>query len=466
MDANKYFLEYKNRQRYMQKAKLAKKFNAVITNLEYDISSKSGILANVPFDLKDNIVTKGVLTTAGSKTLCNYIPPYNSTVYAKLINEGATLVSKSNLEELGQGGVGENPHYGNILNPFNTDYVPGGSSSGASVLVSIGAVPFSIGTDTGDSIRRPATFCGVVGFKPTWGRISRYGVIPYSPSLDTVGIIGKNVTIIQCVYDILKGKDPKDLTSLKEVEPKNISLDDLSPRNKNIVVLKNVYNAITNPIYLKKFDALLEELKLQGWNVVFKEFNPELFAVLLFVYKIISNSESISCCSNITGLTFGNRIDGDGWKETFIKTRTHGFGVKVKSRFLLGLFSTDDKNQTRVLSKAKKIRTKINNEFERILGPKDMLFLPLTDNGPELYKQIKGMPIIKLSLNPITDHLLLGNFTGAPSITIPIGYLKNKLPIGVSLTTKPKTDNLCLQYGRLIEKIAKFENYLQNRNEK
>lgn len=194
------------------------KNNWVITQIK-DIEkseNKSGKLFNIPYSLKDNIITKNIKTTAGSKILNNYYPSYNSTIYKILKNAGAILMAKTSLDELGQGGTGNNFYYGNAKNPYDERRISGGSSSGSAAQVAAGDVVFAIGSDTGDSIRIPAAYCGVVGFKPSWGRISRFGLIPYSPSLDTIGIITNYVEDNIVIYNLLNGRDENDLTTINE----------------------------------------------------------------------------------------------------------------------------------------------------------------------------------------------------------------------------------------------------------
>ena len=409
------------------------------------------------FDLKDNICTKNILTTAGSKILNNFYPSYNATVYQKLIDNNYILFSKSNMDELGEGGRGENLFFGNVINPINKNYVIGGSTAGGAGLVATKIVDFSIGTDTGDSIRVPAAICGIIGFKPSWGRISRYGIIPYSPSLDTVGILSRSLILTAKVYDLLKGYDPKDLTSINEIENNSYkSINDFNLDKKQIIVIKNIYEKILNNNYKIHFDNLLNKLKANNAKIVFKNFDEKLLNVSQLVYKVISNSESISCLSNLTGLTFGNRKDGDNWKEVFTNTRTNGFSEKVKARFILGLISADNENQKKIVNKAKKIRTLFINEYNKLFeNENDLILNPVMDNGPD---KIHVTRIAKKNKNFLIDHLVICNFVGCPSLTIPIGHINKNMPVSISISSKYKMDNICLQFGHYVEKLVKFKN--------
>lgn len=444
----------------LQKYKSIIDLNPIIT-LNKHFESKSGLLANIPIDIKDNITTKDILTSGGSKILSNYIPPFNSTVVEKLLHEGAHIFSKSNLEELGQGGIGNNDYYGDVLNPFNKDLIPGGSSSGAACLVASGVVPVAIGTDTGDSIRQPASCCGIIGYKPSWGSISRYGVIPYAPSLDTVGIFARCIEDIAYVFDILSGKDYLDLTSI-ECERKIFDEINKFNSNKKILFFTNINNKLKNEEYIKLFDSAVARINNKNFKIYTKTFNEQLFDHLLFTYKVISNSESISCCSNLTGLTFGNRQNADNWQKMFIKTRTLNFGKKVKSRLLLGLFSTDKEHQTEILQYYQKIRTLIKKEIDKYLNHYDYIIMPFQEYGAKSYKSFERKSIVRKKTDYIDDNLLFANISGVPSIMIPIGYLKNNIPVSLSIMSKYKNDKSLLQFAKYFESKINFEYRLAN----
>ncbi len=424
-----------------------KKDNSIITKVNI-INNQKGKLSGWIYSLKDNIITSKIKTTAGSRILMGYIPSYDSTIYDILRKDGATLHSKTNMDELGQGGMGYNQQYGRVHNPWNKERISGGSSSGSCYQVAKKIVRFSIGTDTGDSCRTPAAFCGVVGFKPSWGRISRFGVIPYSPSLDTVGIISNCIDDTIIVFNELNGYDKNDMTSIHEKI--NIKKSNYTLKNLRITTFKNINKQIYNKEYHIKYNSLITNLKKQGVLVKEIMFDPKLLKVLLIIYKIISNSESISCCANLNGLSFGNRIDGKNWEEMFINSRTKGFGLPVKKRFLLGLYCTKDKNREEIFVKAKKIRRKIVEYFNDIYKDTDCILGPIYgDVAPYINKDLQLD-------NDIINYLLVNNFCGSPSLSIPFGKI-NKLPIGVNISTNYLEDEKCLLISKEIEKLINWQ---------
>ena len=430
------------------------KNNWVITQIK-DIEkseNKSGKLFNIPYSLKDNIITKNIKTTAGSKILNNYYPSYNSTIYKILKNAGAILMAKTSLDELGQGGTGNNFYYGNAKNPYDEKRISGGSSSGSAAQVAAGDVVFAIGSDTGDSIRIPAAYCGVVGFKPSWGRISRFGLIPYSPSLDTIGIITNYVEDNIVIYNLLNGRDENDLTTINE-KNHSILLKKTIKKSIKILIWKNIFNKIKDKDYLNSFNKLITELKNNPlFFVEEKNIDPLIIESLCFVYKQIANSESISSCSNLTGLLFGNAIKGESWKEIFTLSRTNNLSFAVRKRFFLGLFATHKDNQIKILKKVRKFRTLIIETMNKIFSQYDVILNPIAGTIAPLMKDIHEKVEYSNKTNYLIDHLLISNLIGGPSISLPLSKINN-IPIGISLMTQFKNDEDCLNIAFQVEKI-------------
>ncbi|AVN63531.1 Asp-tRNA(Asn)/Glu-tRNA(Gln) amidotransferase GatCAB subunit A [Mesoplasma florum] len=429
--------------------------NAIAFSKEMEkVSNTNSLLYGIPYFAKDNFATKGLETTSSSNILKGYIPPFNATSISKLEDKGAVLIGKAALDELGMGGVGLYSCNGIITNPADSNRIIGGSSSGSAYLVAKGIVPFATGSDTGDSIRKPASFNNIVGFKPSYGAISRYGLLPYSPSLDTVGFFTRNVEDMAVVCDATFGYDVKDATSH---ENKSIDmLDNISNINKSVKFgyIKKVIDDLNEKLK-NSYYQLFETLKSKGYEVVEVQFNQELLDSLSAIYKMISFSESVSTNANLDGIKFGQRAAGSDYVEIITNSRTEGFGNEVKQRFLVGALNLNKENQTIYLNKAKQVRRLIVEELNRVFSKTDILIIPPTDNVAPLIEERK----INVSSEKeyLSDILTLANFNGSPSITIPF-VKEGKLGIGININTKPKEDLLCLQAAKLLEDIIGIKN--------
>ncbi|ATZ20690.1 Asp-tRNA(Asn)/Glu-tRNA(Gln) amidotransferase subunit GatA [Mesoplasma coleopterae] len=417
-------------------------------------SNINSLLYGIPYFAKDNFATKDIETTSSSNILKGYIPPFNATSISKLEKQGAILVGKAALDELGMGGVGLYSCNGIITNPADDKRIVGGSSSGSAYLVAKGIVPFATGSDTGDSIRKPASFNNIVGFKPSYGAISRYGLLPYSPSLDTVGFFTRNVTDMAIVCDATFGYDTKDATS-HENNSKNMfeKIEGLSKAVK-FGYIKKVIDDLNEDVKNAYYN-LFETLKLNGFEVKEVEFKQELLDSLSAIYKMISFSESVSTNANLDGIKFGRRATGADYVEIITNSRTEGFGEEVKQRFLVGALNLNKENQTIYLNKAKQVRRLIVEELNKVFKEIDILIIPPTDKIAPLIEEtkIKSTP----EKEYLSDILTLANFNGSPSITIP--FLKEgKLGIGININAKPKEDLLCLQAAKMLEDIIGIKN--------
>ena len=404
------------------------------------------ILNGIIYSLKDNITTSNILTTGGSLFLKNYIPTHDSTVYNLLKNTGANLLTKDNMDEFGLGGTGTFSAFGQLTNPIDKERIVGGSSSGSSVMVKKDLVSFSIGTDTGDSIRKPASFLGIVGFKPSYGMISRYGVYPYAPSMDHVGIIAKYITDIAIVFSTLNKFDKKDLTSIqmnKEYDFNNLKPD----KSKKIAIIKQSLDYMLDN-EKKIFIDYLFQLKNDGFSITEVDFNQTLIEAIDPIYKIISYSEANSCYSNLTGVTFGDdNNDYKNWKDLIVKNRTEKLGDQLKRRFVIGSYSIIGENFEKIYVKSKKIRTLIIDEINKILDQFDAYIIPGASRIAPLLSDFKN----NISDSNFGDDLLqIANFAGLPSITIPaIEYLNN--PLGINITSKNFNDETLLNIALAIE---------------
>ena len=410
--------------------KEALEFASTLKDVEED-----NVFWGIPYVAKDNFSTKDILTTASSNILKDYVPVFDATVIEKLKNAKAVLIGKTTLDELAMGGTGTTGHLGKTFNPYDGthQYMIGGSSCGSAAAMASAIVPFALGSDTGDSVRKPASYAGLVGFKPTWGRISRYGLFPFAPSLDHVGFFTRSVKDSAYALNLLAGRDNKDSTSsTKEVEDYTKELD--KPlTNKKVCVLKPVYDSLQEGIVKDGFNKSMDYLKECGIEVDIVDFDEKLLFAVLPTYLVISCAEATSNNANLDGIKFGLRVGGESsYQEVMMKARTEGFSELIKRRFVIGSYSLFKANQEELFLKAQKCRRIIVNEINNLLKTYDAIYLPCVGNARKLFE---NEVFDKLSaLNMIVEnHMAIGNFGGLPSISLPIG-LDNNFPFGGNLT--------------------------------
>lgn len=426
------------------------KLNATISFPAEDRSEKSGRLAGVPIAVKDNFNVLGTITTAGSRILDNYQSIYDATVIEKLKAEGAVIVAKTSMDELGMGGTNLTSFIGPCHNPYDLQRISGGSSGGSAVLVASGAVPVALGTDTGDSVRKPASFNGIIGVKPSYGRISRYGVIPYASSLDHVGYFTNNVADAAFMLEILAGRDDRDMTSsFLPVEEYSACLEK-GVAGKKLLLFGNVLEALKDAPVKELFMQQVEHLKAQGAIIKTVTFDTHLMRALLPVYYIIANAEATANHSNLTGIPFGHRVAAASADEIMIATRTRGFGSAIKKRFVIGSYALHEENQEKILRKAQKVRRLIVEAYLRELREADAILAPASSGGAPL---IAGQTTNELSDEYLIadNHMVIGNFAGLPSLTLPMGEIDH-LPVGLNITCNPFAETTMFQIARQLEK--------------
>ena len=418
-------------------------YNSFVTIMDKkDEVCSNSILSGIPYALKDNISTKGILTTASSNILKDYIPLYDATIYKKLKNSGAVLMGKTVLDELAMGGTGTTGHTGIVRNPWNKDRMIGGSSAGSAASVALGIVPFAIGSDTGDSIRKPAAYGGIVGYKPTYGRISRYGLFSFASSLDHVGVFARSVKDVSYVMDVVKGHDDKDMTSLPDEDVSYTSELDNDVSGKKLFYIKEAIEIDNGNNELKEiisnFKSVLEKCKELGMIVEEVSFDKELLEAIYPVYNVISCAEATSNNSNLTGIPFGNRIDGKNVNDIMMNTRTNGFSELIKRRFVIGSYVLQKENQERLFLNACRVRRLIVNRMNELFEKYDGLIMPTSGNIAPLFDDASD----KLSDEYLIlgNHLVIGNFGGFPSISIPSGFV-NDMPVSVNITGRAKEDS-------------------------
>lgn len=418
-------------------------FVTILDKLEYN-PNKNSLLNGIPYALKDNFSTKDILTTGSSNILKDYIPIYNSTVYQKLIDAGCVLVGKTTLDELAMGGTGTTCHTGVVRNIWDKKRMVGGSSAGSANAVASGIVPFAIGSDTGDSVRKPASYVGIVGFKPTYGRISRYGLFAFASSLDHVGIFARNVKDVAIVTDVLKGKDTNDMTSLEDDNIKYADNLDNEIKGRKLFYIKEVINVKTNnketEEIIKKFMDNIDKLRELGLVIEEVSIDKKLLEAVYPTYNIISCAEATSNNANLTGILYGPRSDKDNINDMIFDARTKGFSELIKRRFVIGSYVLQKENQDKLFLNACRVRRIIVDKINDLFKEYDGYILPTCGIAPLLEDASDKLTEEYLILE---NHLQIGNFGGFPSITIPCGYVNN-MPISINLTGRAKEDSLVL----------------------
>lgn len=434
------------------------KYNSFVTIIDkYKIKRRAdSILKGIPYALKDNISTSNILTTASSNILKDYVPIYDATVYRKLKNAGAVLVGKTTLDELAMGGTGTTAATGVVKNPWNPDCLIGGSSAGSAAAVALGIVPFAIGSDTGDSIRKPASFGGVVGFKPTYGRISRYGLFAFASSLDHVGVFTRSVEDAAIVTDVVKGYDNYDMTSLKDDGKSYREELDKPLTHKKLCYIKEIcdikeYKDSEIVETLTKFQKLLDECRNNGFQVDEVSIDRRLLESIYPVYMIISCAEATSNNANLTGIQFGPRGEGNNIEEIMFSARTKGFSELIKRRFILGSYILQKENQEKLFLNACRVRRLIVDRVNEIFKDYDGIILPASGScAPSFDKSTEQVTDGQVILE---NHMAIGNFGGFPSITIPFTFV-NDMPVGVNITGRAMEDDIVLHIAKEIESIT------------
>lgn len=419
-------------------------FVTILDKLEYN-PNKNSLLNGIPYALKDNFSTKDILTTGSSNILKDYIPIYNSTVYQKLIDAGCVLVGKTTLDELAMGGTGTTCHTGVVRNIWDKKRMVGGSSSGSANAVASGIVPFAIGSDTGDSVRKPASYVGIVGFKPTYGRISRYGLFAFASSLDHVGIFARNVKDVAIVTDVLKGKDTNDMTSLEDDNIKYADNLDNEIKGRKLFYIKEVISVKTNnketEEIIKKFMDNIDKLRELGFVIEEVSIDKKLLEAVYPTYNIISCAEATSNNANLTGILYGPRSDKDNINDMIFDARTKGFSELIKRRFVIGSYVLQKENQDKLFLNACRVRRIIVDKINDLFKEYDGYILPTCGTVAPLLEDASDKLTEEYLI--LENHLQIGNFGGFPSITIPCGYVNN-MPISINLTGRAKEDSLVL----------------------
>ena len=381
----------------------------------------------IPIAIKDNIQVKNWSVTSGSNILQGYIAPYNATVIKKMLACGLSPFGRTNMDEFAMGSTTESSFYGKTQNPHNADCVPGGSSGGSAAAVGAGLAIAALGSDTGGSIRQPASFCGIVGMKPTYGRVSRYGLGAYASSLDQIGPMTQNVEDAAILYDIISGHDDKDSTSAN-MDDKVCDKLDASRKLRIAVLPKHIENASGD--VKKAYKEAIEALKAQGHEIVESKLMDAKFDIS--AYYITATAEATTNLARYDGIRYGNRVTGTNLEDTFIKTRSNGFGDEVKRRILLGNFVLSSGYYEAYYVKAQKTRHIIKDQYAKIFEEVDLILSPIAPGTAPKFGELKNPMDMYLS----DLYSISVNLAGLPALSLPINKGENGMPVGLQLIAK------------------------------
>ena len=425
-----------------------------------DKSKKNNLLWGIPFALKDNFSTKDIPTTASSNILKDYIPVFSSEVYQRLVDEGAILIGKTTMDELGMGGSGTSGHKGITYNPWDPTHQRGigGSSSGSAAVTSAAIVPLAIGSDTGDSARKPASYGGLIGFKPTWGRISRYGLFPFAPSLDTVGYFTRSVEDAALILDAIAGRDDKDATSSfrqKEDYFKNLNSN---IKGMKIAIIDELADSITNKSIIEAYNKGLKTLESLGAQINHVSMDITLCKAIYPTYIAISCAEAISNNANLDGIRYGAHYEGNTYEEIVRKARTEGFSSQTKHRFIIGGYALRKENREEVFDKAQKCRHIIVDTINEMLKENDVIFLPTAPSVAPLLKK-RSKDDFTITDIIADNYLCIANLGGFPSLTIPIGFDEG-LPFGGNFIGRLFDEQTVLNISLALEESFGYYNLL------
>ncbi len=428
----------------------------VSTRLDEAIAESKNPEAGIPIGIKDNICTKGIKTTCSSKMLENFVSPYDATVITKIKEKNMPILGKLNMDEFAMGSSTENSAIKITRNPWNLNKVPGGSSGGSAAAVAANLVPWALGSDTGGSIREPASFCGIVGLKPTYGLVSRSGLVAFASSLDQIGPMTKDVEDAALLLNIIAGHDENDSTSVKKEKidyTKNLKN---SIQGMKIGVPKEFFGEGINPEVKKSLENPIEEYKKLG--AIVEECSLDVSESSLAAYYIIACAEASSNLGRFDGIRYGYRAkDYKDLKELFVKSRTEGFGKEVKRRIILGTYVLSSGYYDAFYKKAQKVRTYVKNKFDECFKKYDVLLTPVAPTT--------AFDIGSKTNNPLEMYLadictVSINIASVPAISIPCGVDSNNMPIGMQLIGNRFQEEKILNAAYAIEQQIKFrENY-------
>lgn len=388
-------------------------------------------LAGIPSAIKDNICMKGVKTTCASQILADFVPPYNATVMEQLAGEDTVIVGKANLDEFAMGGSTENSSFGASHNPWDLDAVPGGSSGGSAAAVAAGEAIWALGSDTGGSIRQPAAYCGLVGFKPTYGRVSRYGLVAFASSLDQIGPITRDVTDCALVMNAISGYDPKDSTSINSKAPDYTKSLVNDVKGLKIGLPKEYFVSGMNTDVEKAVYKAIDQLVALGAE--YQEISMPHTEYGLSAYYIIAPAEASSNLARFDGVSYGHRVEGSDIVDMYKKTRSEAFGPEVKRRIMLGTYALSSGYYDAYYLQALKVRTLVKQDFDKAFEKVDVLITPTAPTPAFKMGAMTNDPLAMYLQDVCTIPV---NLAGVPAVSVPCGFAGH-LPIGLQIIGKP-----------------------------
>ena len=406
-------------------------------------------LPGVPIAIKDVISTRGVRTTCGSRILENYIPPYDATAVSRLEAAGAVVLGKTNCDEFAMGSSNENSAYGPVRNPEAPDRVPGGSSGGSAAAVAAGLAVVSLGTDTGGSIRQPGAFCGIPAMMPSYGRVSRYGLIAFASSLDRIGPFATNVRDIATVLQVIAGRDADDSTSTTAAVPDYTAAMDKSIKALRIGIPKEYFGAGMDPDVRKKIEAGIELFRKLGCEI--REIRMPHTDYAIAVYYIIATAEASSNLARYDGVRYGLRVEADSLLSMYRKTRGAGFGAEVKRRIVLGTYVLSAGYYDAYYLKGQKVRSLIAQDFREAFTKVDAIVTP-TSPVPAFRLGERTDDPLQMYLADI--YTVTGSLAGVPGISVPCGKICGKLPVGLQIFARPFGEARVLQLAYAFEQAG------------
>ena len=410
-----------------------------------------GPLAGVPVALKDNLCTRGIPTTCSSKILADWAPPYDATVVTRLSDAGAIAIGKTNLDEFAMGSSTENSAFGTTRNPLDTTRVPGGSSGGSAAAVAAGFAPLSLGSDTGGSIRQPAALCGVVGVKPTYGAVSRLGLIAFGSSLDQIGPFAHDVSDAALALEAISGHDPSDSTSIQQGP---LDLTAALDRGVDGLRIGRITDLPTgaSPDVEERLEVAFDALRSAGAEIV--DVVVPAFGYGLTAYYLIAPAEASSNLARFDGVRFGMRTTAPDTNSMYTATRTDGFGDEVKRRIMLGTYALSAGYYDAYYGRAQKVRRLISNDFKAAYAQVDVL---LTPASPSVAFEVGAKASDPLSMYLCDTYTIPSNLTGDPGMSVPFGTGEHGLPVGVQILAPALKDDVMFQAGATLERHMQSE---------
>ena len=449
---------------YDQIKKINPKINALITLDEEQaykqasiadkkISSKTQtFLTGIPIIHKDNLCSLGTRTSAGSKMLDNFISPYNATAISNCKNAGTIMLGKSNMDEFSMGSSNKTSYYGVVKNPWNVTRVPGGSSGGSAAAVAAGLAPFATGSDTGGSIRQPSAFCGVTGLKPTYGTISRYGLIAFASSLDQIGVIAKSAKDCSYLLEEMTCYDPNDSTSINKQYPKYSQMLNSSIKGKKIGFPIELFDRLKDEKIKSAINKAIETYKTLGAEIIEVSL-PNCIEYSVATYYLIATAEASTNLSRYDGVRYGYRCDNPkSISDLYIRSRSESFGSEVKRRIMLGTFALSSGYYDDYYTKAQKIRSLICSEFDKVFKEIDLIITPTTPEMPGLLSDNTTKPTDIYLADIYTTP---ANLAGLPAMSIPVGH-SEELPIGMQLIGPSFSEQLLLNVAHAYQEATDF----------